>query len=172
MKQKKRNERKEIKELLEEENLLRDALKKRLANKISTSEQVALTNNNNITQGKPETDSDTSRESLFVEKPISLLEKVNKIIKSCVLLKKEKQTNKKEKKEGEERIFDDGLEEDISQALKNLEDGEISDSDKEKENESLEVTKNKEKLGRANGERSLKTSPSNSRSNPSRSSSK
>ena len=72
--------------LLEEENLLRDALKKRLANKISTSEQVALTNNNNTTQGKPETDSDTSRESLVVEKPISLLEKVNKIIKSCVLL--------------------------------------------------------------------------------------
>ena len=118
------------------DEILRSALKKRLANKVATTDQLIK---NESLSPKKETDSDTSQDSHPEDKNMSLLEKVNKIIKSCVMLKEEKNatgsktseiTGNTKEKENNAIQSSDGLDE-IKEAK--LEEGELNDSDQENE---------------------------------------
>merc|ERR1712013_805147 len=73
------------------EEILREALRKRLANKIPNDEN--LIRNEKETPNKQENLSNNSQETKQNEEKISLLDKVNRIIKSCVMLKEERKTN-------------------------------------------------------------------------------
>jgi len=136
------------------EEILREALKKRLANKIPNEEN--LIRNEKETPNKKENISDNSKEIKQNEEKISLLDKVNRIIKSCVMLKEERKTNenitnnetkKIEHNEENKVLMVADLESGYDEAIINpsetlskvkdykLEEGELKDSDQDDESE-------------------------------------
>merc|ERR1712013_932114 len=136
------------------EEILREALKKRLANKIPNEEN--LIRNEKETPNKKENISDNSKEIKQNEEKISLLDKVNRIIKSCVMLKEERKTNenitnnetkKIEHNEENKVLMVADLESGYHEAIINpsetlskvkdykLEEGELKDSDQDDESE-------------------------------------
>jgi len=141
------------------EEILREALRKRLANKTPTDEQVLKDENE-----KKETRSENSKEKEQDEKKISLLDKVNKIIKSCVMLKEEKKTNVKDSRKAEVKLDNEekdkkqisdseiiGIKGHLSVTINKvneakLEDGELNDSEQEDESEQTVPNKSQRKV--------------------------